>query len=234
MSYEWAVATHRGRMRTSNQDALYPRAAGSGEGPLLFAVADGMGGHAAGEVASALAIDMAVSSDTDLEGKVLMANLAVLNEATQRPELAGMGTTLTIAEIGSDRTAVFAHVGDSRAYLLRGNALRQLTEDHTLVNEYVQAGRLDPEDIATHPQRSMLTRAVGLAPDLEVDLFEERLLPGDRLLMCSDGLSSMIEDEEIREALMASSAEEAVWSLVERANIAGGHDNVTALVVDVK
>lgn len=234
MSYQWAVATHKGRMRASNQDALHPRAAGSGDGPIVFAVADGMGGHAAGEVASAIAIDKAVTSETDLEGRVLMANLAILNEATQRPELAGMGTTLTLAELGADRSAAFAHVGDSRAYLLRANTLIQLTHDHTLVNEYVQAGRLDPEEIATHPQRSMLTRAVGLTPDLEVDLFEQKLQPGDRLLLCSDGLSSMIDDDQIREVLMVQSAEEAVWSLVERANIAGGHDNVTALVVDVK
>ncbi|MDH3517844.1 MAG: protein phosphatase 2C domain-containing protein [Acidimicrobiia bacterium] len=234
MSYQWAVATHKGRLRAINQDAVYPETAGSGEGPLVVVVADGMGGHAAGEVASGIAVNETVKSDTDIEGRVVMANLAILNEATRRPELAGMGTTVTLAELNPGRVATFGHVGDSRAYLLRGGTLRQLTEDHTLVNEYLQAGRIAPEDIATHPQRSMLTRAVGLSPDVEVDVFEERLQPGDRILICSDGVSSMIDDSSIHEALRATTAEEAVWELVERANTAGGHDNVTALVVDVK
>ncbi len=234
MSYQWAVATHKGRLRANNQDAVYPETAGTGEGPMVVVVADGMGGHAAGEVAAGIAVKETVDSDTDIEGRVLMANLAILNEAVRRPELAGMGTTVTMAELRPGHVAVFGHVGDSRAYLLRGGELRQLTEDHTLVNEYLQAGTIAPEDVNTHPQRSMLTRAVGLGPDVEVDVFEEKLQPGDRLLICSDGVSSMIDDTSIQEALRSATAEEAVWDLVERSNIAGGHDNVTALVVDVK
>jgi protein phosphatase len=192
-----------------------------------------MGGAVAGEVASSMAVDAARSSDRDIADRVRDANRAILDEVERRPELRGMGTTMTLFELGEDAVAHFAHVGDSRAYLLRGGTLTQLTEDHTVVNMYLRTGAIAPEEAATHPQRSLITRAVGLTPDLDVDTGNLALEPGDRLLLCSDGVNGMIDDDVIADALSVETAEEAAWLLVERANLAGGHDNITALVVDV-
>jgi protein phosphatase len=165
--------------------------------------------------------------------RVAAANAAILAEVGRRPELAGMGTTITMVELHADGIGAFAHVGDSRAYLLRDGRLRQLTEDHTIVNEYLRSGKITEDQAAEHPQRHMITRALGLIPDVAVDVFELELVSGDRLLLCSDGVNGMIADAAIREALMSPTAEESVWELVERANGAGGNDNVTAVVVDV-
>lgn len=240
MKYQWATATHKGRVRANNQDSVHPTAAGSSDDGALLIVADGMGGHVAGEVASRIAIDAAlgVKGETlDFEGdvgeRVGDANAAILAEVARRPELAGMGTTITMVELHADGIGAFAHVGDSRAYLLREGLLRQLTEDHTIVNEYLRSGKITEDQAAEHPQRHMITRALGLIPDVEVDVFRLELAPGDRLLLCSDGVNGMIDDASIRDALLTPTAEEAVWELVERANGAGGHDNVTAVVVDV-
>jgi protein phosphatase len=234
VTLQWAVASHQGRVRRNNQDAVFPESAGRSDGRVLVVVADGMGGHAAGDVASRLAVDAVIESDGSVEDRVRAGNAAILAEVERRPELAGMGTTVTLAEIDPDGTARFAHVGDSRAYLLRDDALTQLTTDHTVVAEHVRAGRMTSEEAANHPQRSMLTRAVGLTDDLTVDGFTEHLRAGDRLLLCSDGVNGMLGDGEIREIVDTGSPEEAVWTLVERANEAGGHDNITALVVDVE
>ncbi len=234
MSYRWAVATHPGNVRAGNEDSAWPTTSGAGEGPLLVMVADGMGGAVAGEVASRLAVETAKSADGDIGERVLEANQAILSTVEERPELRGMGTTLTLFELHEeDRLARFAHVGDSRAYLLRDGELTQLTEDHTVVNMYLQTGAIGPDEVAGHPQRSLITRAVGLTPDLDVDTGNLTLEPGDRLLLCSDGVNSMIDDAAIADALAVPSAEEAAWLLVEQANLAGGHDNITALVVDV-
>lgn len=234
MTLQWAVASHQGRVRRNNQDAVFPESAGRSDDSILVVVADGMGGHAAGDVASRLAVDAAVESGGGIEDRIRAANAAILDEVDQRPELAGMGTTVTLAEIEPDGTARFGHVGDSRAYRFRDGDLVQLTTDHTVVAEHVRAGRMTPEEAANHPQRSMLTRAVGLTPDLTVDTFTEQLRPGDRILLCSDGVNGMLDDEAIRDVVATGSPEEAVWTLVERANEAGGHDNITALVVDVE
>jgi PPM family protein phosphatase len=220
VKYQWATATHKGRVRANNQDSVHPAAAGSTE-------------HVAGEVASRIAIDAALAFQGDAGGRAAAANAAILDEVARRPELAGMGTTITLVELHPDGTGVFAHVGDSRAYLLRGATLRQLTEDHTIVNEYLRAGRITEDQAAEHPHRHMITRALGLIHDIEVDVFELPLASGDRLLLCSDGVNGMIDDRAIAEALSSGSAEEAVWELVERANQAGGQDNVTAVVIDV-
>lgn len=233
MRYRWAVATHPGNVRPGNEDSVWPSTSGAGEGPVLVMVADGMGGAVAGEVASSLAVESARHSEGDLADRVLDANRAILEEVDRRPQLRGMGTTLTLFELDADGVASFAHVGDSRAYLLRDGDLTQLTEDHTVVNMYLQTGAIAPEEAANHPQRSLITRAVGLTPDLDVDTGNLSLEPGDRLLLCSDGVNGMIDDGEIREALSVESGEEAAWLLVEKANLAGGHDNITALVVDV-
>lgn len=234
MTYRWAVASHPGNVRPGNEDSVWPATSGAGDGPLVVIVADGMGGAVAGEVASSLAVEAAKSSEHDIEERVKAANKAILDEVERRPELRGMGTTMTLFELGhEDGLARFAHVGDSRAYLLRGGELTQLTEDHTVVNMYLRSGAISPDEVANHPQRSLITRAVGLTPDLDVDTGNLTLEPGDRLLLCSDGVNSMIDNDEITDALSVDTAEEAVWLLVEKANLAGGHDNITALVVDV-
>lgn len=234
MTYQWATATHRGRVRSNNQDCAHPEASGRAAGPVVVMVADGMGGHVAGEVAARLAVERAVATDGDVAERVAAGNRAILEEVSRNPDLAGMGTTLTLAELHPEGRARFAHVGDSRAYLWREGVLRQLTVDHTVVNEYLRAGKISEDEVPHHPQRSMLTRALGLTSRVEVDVFEEPLQPGDRLLLCSDGVNSMLSDDEIAQALSLPTAEEAAWELVERANRAGGHDNVTAVVVDVE
>lgn len=233
MKYRWGIATHPGNVRPGNEDSVWPVSSGSDDAPVLVMVADGMGGAVAGEVASSMAVETARNSEGDLIDRVLDANQAILDEVERRPELRGMGTTLTLFQLGEDGVAHFAHVGDSRAYLLRDGELTQLTEDHTVVNMYLRTGAIAPEEAANHPQRSLITRAVGLTPDLDVDTGNLTLEAGDRLLLCSDGVNGMIDDDEIAEALAAESSEEAAWLLVEKANLAGGHDNITALVVDV-
>lgn len=233
MSYRWAVATHPGNVRPGNEDSVWPKTSGSDPGPIVVMVADGMGGAVAGEVASSLAVETARESDSDIAERIQEANRRILDEVERRPDLRGMGTTMTVFRLDEEGVAHFAHVGDSRAYLLRGGELTQLTEDHTVVNMYLRTGAIAPEEAATHPQRSLITRAVGLTPDLDVDTGNLPLEPGDRLLLCSDGVNGMIDDTEITEALGVESGEEAAWLLVEKANLAGGHDNITALVVDV-
>lgn len=233
MKYQWATGSHKGRVRTNNEDAVYPDSAGQADGRTLVMVADGMGGHVAGEVASRIAVEQAVATDGDPKDRVAAGNRAILEEVEKRPELAGMGTTLTLAELDEDLIAHVGHVGDSRAYLLRNGELVQVTADHTVVYEYLQAGRITKEEAANHRQRSMLTRALGLVPEIEIDLIDLPLKIGDRMLLCSDGINGMIDDEDIEAALSIGTPEEAVWDLIERANRAGGHDNATALIVDV-
>jgi PPM family protein phosphatase len=232
--YQWATATHKGRVRANNQDSVHPESAGSSDDSALLIVADGMGGHVAGEVASRIAIDSALEADGRVAHRVAAANAAILAEVSRRPELAGMGTTITMVELSASGMATFAHVGDSRAYLLRDGSLRQLTEDHTIVTEYVRAGKITEDQANEHPQRHMLTRALGLIHEIEVDVFEVSLHSGDRILLCSDGVNNMLDDRSIAEILGSSSAEEAVWGLVERANGAGGQDNITAVVADAE
>lgn len=233
MKYRWASATHTGMVRTNNEDSLYPTESGSGSAPRLFIVADGMGGHVAGEVASRIAVETAVDTSDTPGRRVVGANHAVLLHVAENPDLAGMGTTITLVEVGEDDVGRFAHVGDSRAYMLRQGELRQLTVDHTVAAEYVAAGKLSPEEAQSHPQRNMITRALGLTQNLVVDEIEEPLAAGDRLLLCSDGVNAMLSHQEIADRLAAESAEEAAWGLVEGANNAGGHDNITVVVIDV-
>ena len=234
MKYRWATATHKGRVRTNNEDSVYPESSGSSNDPLLFVLADGMGGHVAGEVASSTAIETATERPGTVEERILAANEAILAKVSDDPRLAGMGTTITMLEVGPDGTGRFGHVGDSRAYLFRAGRLEQVTIDHTIVTEYLKAGKITREQAADHPQRNMLTRALGLIPDVEVDVFERDLERGDRVLLCSDGVSDWIPESSIAEVLgSGSTAEEAVWELVERANRAGGGDNITALVLDI-
>ena len=233
MRFVWATASHVGMVREGNEDDVYPRDSGSGPGPLLIAVADGMGGHVAGEVASRLAMEAAIADGGKPSDRVAAANRAVVEAAAADDALNGMGTTLTLAGLQPDGTLDIAHVGDSRAYLYRDGSLRLLTEDHTVVAELVALGHLSEEAAANHPQRHLLTRTLGLGP-VEVHQVTMLVEPGDRLLLCSDGLTTMLEAETIEALLEAGLAvEPTVWSLIEAANAAGGVDNTTVALVDI-
>jgi PPM family protein phosphatase len=230
------ATTDTGLFRERNEDAYLA------EDPL-FAVADGLGGHLGGEVASRVALERLseVARDDGPENGIPErlregmheANRAVHDRASKDRRLTGMGTTLTAVIAGKDRIFL-AHVGDSRAYLFRGGDLRLLTEDHTLVQRMVREGRLTPEQAEIHPQRSVLTRALGIDDQLEVDQATLETTAGDRLLLCSDGLTGMVEDEEILKILSAHTDPQAASdALVEAANAAGGQDNITTIVLDV-
>ncbi|HYN36298.1 MAG TPA: Stp1/IreP family PP2C-type Ser/Thr phosphatase [Actinomycetota bacterium] len=223
-----------GQVREGNEDSYLV------DEPL-FVVADGMGGHLAGDVASSTAVEV-ISSHSDsasaedpqtLAQLVRDANSAIWEKAKDDPALRGMGTTCTLVLFDGSK-AFFAHVGDSRAYLLRDGQLEQITEDHTLVARMVQEGRIRPEEAEHHPQRSIITRALGVDADVEVDLISVDLQPGDRLMMCSDGLSSMIDSNTIATALKEQpDPQSAAEELVRLANEAGGEDNITVVVIDV-
>jgi protein phosphatase len=233
MKYVWGSATHQGMVRQNNEDSLYPDRSGESDGPAVLMVADGMGGHVAGEVASRLAINAAASTDLTPGDRVAAANRAIREEVARQPDLQGMGTTLTLVELTPEGTARFGHVGDSRAYLLRDGELRQLTDDHTVAAEYLALGQLTAEEATDHPQSHMLTRCLGLTRFVNVDEFDLELEAGDRLLLCSDGLNSMVAPDGIVKSLTGGTAEEAAWRLVEVANKAGGHDNTSVIVIDV-
>jgi serine/threonine protein phosphatase PrpC len=223
-----------GRVRQANEDSYLL------DEPL-FVVADGMGGHIAGDVASSTAVETiekqsSEASPDDMETLVRLvrsANSRIWEKAQGDPTLKGMGTTCTLLLLDGAR-AHFAHVGDSRAYLLRGNTLTQVTEDHSLVGRLVKEGRLTLEEAENHPQRSIITRALGVDPEVEVDLLTVDLAPGDRIVMCSDGLSSMIGSDAMTTALTQTDDPQAAADrLVELANEAGGEDNITVVVLDI-
>jgi protein phosphatase len=210
----------------------------------VAAVADGMGGHSAGEVASAIAIEELAAlghrgpwanetaATDDLKQAILRANRRIREMAASDRKLNGMGTTLVALLEDGDMVHV-ANVGDSRGYLLRQGELSQVTVDHSLVQELVDDGRLSPEDAERHPQRSVITRALGIDPEVEFDLFTYKLQVGDRLLLCSDGLSDVVEPAQIRKVLLrVRSAQRAARELVTVANEQGGPDNITVIVVD--
>jgi len=233
MRYIWAAATHQGMARANNEDSVFPETSGESSGPAILMVADGMGGHIAGEVASRLAVNTAASSDLPPADRVAAANRSIREQVARQPDLEGMATTLTLVELTPDGKAHFGHIGDSRAYLFRAGKLRQLTADHTVVAQYVAAGTLSPEESADHPHSHMLTRCLGLTRFVNVDEIELPLDPGDRLLLCSDGLTLMVTDDEIAANLATESADETVWALIEEANQAGGQDNITVIIADV-
>src|SRR5438270_4928066 len=208
----------------------------------LFAVADGVGGHKAGEVASQTAVETLQREFTEprtdaLIDAVKLANRTVWNLAETNSEQRGMGTTLTaiaLVEDGDEERLAIVNVGDSRAYLLQQGQLEQLTEDHSLVEQLVREGQLTPAEAQVHPQRSIITRALGLDPEVEVDSWELTPYKGDRLLLCSDGLTNEVSDDEIATTLRAvSDPEDAAKQLVNEARDHGGSDNITCVVVDV-
>ncbi len=226
------AATDVGRVREGNEDAyLVDDAMG------LLAVADGMGGHRAGEVASVTALEAlraAITSGRPLRESIEDANDAVFTKSLTDTNLRGMGTTLTAGTLVAGDTVLIGHVGDSRAYLLHDGELRQVTEDHSLVEELVREGRLTADEAAVHPQRSIITRALGVDASVEVDVYPVELVPGDRILLCSDGLTGMVQPDDIAAALRRESDPgRAATQLVDAANAAGGEDNITVVVVAV-
>lgn len=233
VSSYYGSRTEIGNVREHNEDSLTVL-------PPLFAVADGMGGHEAGEVASEITIntlnDLAPqSADAEaLARAVVAANLNVIKAPSQGVGREGMGTTLTAAILEKERL-IIAQVGDSRAYLLHNGSLQQLTRDHSLMADMIEAGQLTEAEARVHPNRSVITRAIGSDPHMQPDLYELNVETGDRLLLCSDGICGMIEDHEIASIMrQAPSAQSCADQLVEAALAAGGFDNATAVVVDVE
>ncbi|MGC2241504.1 MAG: SpoIIE family protein phosphatase, partial [Acidimicrobiia bacterium] len=164
---------------------------------------------------------------------VAAANRAIREEVARRPDLEGMGTTMTLVELTPDGVGRFAHVGDSRAYLYNDGQLLQLTSDHTMAAQLVSLGQISAEEAEDHPQSHIITRCLGLTRFINVDEFEVDLEPGDRILLCSDGLNSMVPAEAIKKGLSEGTVEETAWNLIEMANKAGGHDNITVIVAEV-
>jgi protein phosphatase len=233
MRYVWASATHKGMVRQNNEDSLYPEKSGESEGPVVLMVADGMGGHVAGEVASRLAVNAAASSSLEPGDRVAAANRAIREEVARQPDLEGMGTTMTLVELTPEGVARFGHVGDSRAYLFRDGGLKQLTADHTVAAEMVALGQITAEEAEDHPRSHMIVRCLGLTRFVNVDEIEVELEPGDRILLCSDGLNSMVPQSTISQTLGEGTADEVAWRLIELANKAGGHDNITIILIDI-
>jgi serine/threonine protein phosphatase PrpC len=229
MRIEAGVATDIGRVREGNEDSYLVE-------PPLYAVADGMGGHRGGEVASQLALEtveeLARHGTGTLADQVRGANRAVFEKSQQDTAVTGMGTTLTAAVIEGP-AAHLAHVGDSRAYLLRAGSLRQLTEDHTLVNRMVKAGEITRAEAEVHPHRNVVTRALGTEAEVTVDEDDVSLMDGDRMLLCSDGLFAMVAEDQIQAILEADpDPQKAADRLIRAANRAGGIDNITVVVLE--
>ena len=252
MEITYKGITDVGRKREANEDCFATIAE-----DRLFVVADGMGGHAAGEVASRLAVraisdfiattrrdaeitwpydyDTTLSPESNrLKTAIRMANQRILDTISHEKDLEGMGTTLVGAML-SDGKAYVGHVGDSRAYLIRSEQIEQLTSDHSWVNEQVKLGFLSKDDALRHPFRNVVTRALGSKDDVMVDVAEQDLKPDDILMLCSDGLNTMLDDEEIIRLILSKKGdvEAACQALVEAANAKGGEDNVTVVLVRV-
>jgi PPM family protein phosphatase len=230
--------THAGKVRQNNEDALL---VGEGEDETLFVVADGIGGFEAGEVASSLAVDVLkdLQPDEPFKAAIGEANRRIVAAGRGDEKLSGMGTTVVAIRFGGTQgepVAEVAHVGDSRAYLMRGGDMKPITEDHSLVAELVRSGDLTRDQAAEHPQKNLITRALGADEEVDVDTAILPIEAGDRILLCSDGLSDMVTEAGISEILADSpdDPERAARVLLSAALDAGGNDNITVVVVDVK
>ncbi len=227
-----AGRTDRGKVREINEDAF-------GYRDNLFVVADGMGGHQAGEVASAIAVETILKIDLTSEIKTTLqkaledANQAILNRAGHNKELSGMGTTVAVLYVGMERAYVI-HIGDSRVYYLSGNNLKQLTSDHSLVNELVKTGEITVEEAKSHPQRNILTRALGSNETLETEVIDIEANKGDKFLLCSDGLTNAVPEALIKERMIREDDPEIIVNqLINSANELGGADNITVILVEI-
>ena len=228
------VITDTGRKRRRNEDAYVCE-------PPLFAIADGMGGAQAGEVASRLAAAALKESRAQAGGEqriadlIQEANRRVYDRSNSDPKTSGMGTTITVALV-EDGSVAFGHVGDSRAYLIRDGRMEQVTEDHSLVNELMKSGKLSREEAEMHPQRSVITRALGTDPDVDVDTFTVAAEAGDVFLLCSDGLTDMVDEHAILELVQQhrDDMNAALKALVKAANRGGGEDNITVVAFEIR
>lgn len=237
-----AGLTNKGMERVRNEDSFYT---GVESGLALLVVADGMGGHRAGNVASAIAVELAeqiwhkldknkeiaVNQARSLVGELISeANRLVFAESERSPAKRGMGTTLTTALICENRLTI-GHVGDSRAYRIRDGKISLLTKDHSLIEQLIESGQVKPEEAENHPQRHILTRALGVAPDLEVDITELEMEPGSTLLLCTDGLTNMIREKEILDlSERYPEPQDLAEALINLANDRGGFDNITVAI----
>ena len=233
--------TDVGQKRTVNQDFVFTSETPVGNLPNLFVVADGMGGHKAGDFASSYAVEILLSTIREDENsnpvKIIRAaienaNTQLLREASDNEAMSGMGTTMVLVTIVG-HYAYVANVGDSRLYLVDENKISQITKDHSLVEEMVRMGEISRDDARNHPDKNIITRALGAGRDVDVDFFDIRLTPGDILLLCSDGLSNMVPDEDIRQVILTSETlEETGLRLVSMANDNGGRDNIAVVLVE--
>ncbi|MBQ8279638.1 MAG: Stp1/IreP family PP2C-type Ser/Thr phosphatase [Roseburia sp.] len=233
--------TDAGRRRDMNQDYMFASETAVGKLPNLFIVADGMGGHKAGEFASKTAVETIVEYIRDNDsGQVVAslkkaigeANRRVLKEAIIDIEKEGMGTTIVVATIKDDKVIV-ANVGDSRLYIVNESSITQITVDHSFVEEMIRSGRIARTEARNHPDKNKITRAVGVFPKVDVDFFEVKVVPGDMILMCTDGLTNMVDDEEIKRIVLGQrDIVEKTATLIETANKNGGTDNITALLIE--
>ncbi|MEH2943362.1 Stp1/IreP family PP2C-type Ser/Thr phosphatase [Lachnospiraceae bacterium KK002] len=232
--------TDTGRRRDMNQDYMYISETPVGNLPNLFILADGMGGHNAGDYASRYTVEVIVNAVRNssehspavvIRRAIAEANQAVMEKARTDIDLEGMGTTVVVATV-QDRELCVANVGDSRLYVL-GADMEQITKDHSYVQEMVRRGEISPEVARIHPDRNIITRAVGGGREVEVDFFEVELKDGDRILMCSDGLTDMLEDEEIFEIVNENQdIGAAMQELIDTANEYGGNDNITVILTE--
>ena len=233
--------THAGKCRETNQDYMYTSETAVGSLPNLFLVADGMGGHAAGDFASRFTVEKMVEHirGSQAEGIVALlkeavteANRKLFKEAGQDVSKSGMGTTIVAAVVEGNHLYT-ANVGDSRLYVMNAAGITQITRDHSLVEEMIRLGEMDKSEAKEHPDKNIITRAVGVMSDVAVDFFETELEAGDVVLMCSDGLSNMIEDEDIRQIVLEEKdVVRTVERLVEAANQNGGKDNITVVLIE--
>lgn len=230
--------THKGMVRQSNEDAY-----GIYSDLSLYIVADGLGGHAGGEVASRIAVEairecIASTDNASLKIRdsvitaIKKANIKIISESGKKQNLHGMGTTVAVVMKGDD-TAIVAHLGDSRVYLVRENVITRLTKDHTVVDEYVRLGLLSPQDALYHPSKHMLSRALGTSGDVDADITEIQFQAGDTLILCTDGLTNMVSDNEISDVILElnPSPEKITDKLIALANKNGGIDNITVIAI---
>lgn len=231
--------TNVGLVRENNEDAFLVRP------PYLFAVADGMGGYKAGEIASRSAVKSLQATTHELrlgfEGDAssilreafLRANEHVLKMAASNEEFRGMGTTLTVVYLQEDKTAYAAHIGDSRLYLFRHKTLMQVTQDHTYVSQLLADKKISSQEAKIHPQRHMLMRAIGVEEEIDLDIIPFTVEEGDRLLLCTDGLSDMVSELEISELMLGDELDQVGDALLEKALNNGGRDNVTLVLLEI-
>lgn len=234
-------ATDIGQKRHMNQDFIFTSEESVGNLPNLFVVADGMGGHNAGDFASRYGVSVLVETvrkDKNFNPVKVMrnaieaANREVFSQSRNDPSMAGMGTTMVVCTVVGGY-AYIANVGDSRLYLAGSNSMTQITQDHSLIAEMVRLGELTPEEGRNHPDKNIITRAVGTNEDVKIDFFDVKLDTGDQILMCSDGLSNMVEDQRIFEILKGEDTEaDKAQVLVDEANANGGRDNIAVIVVE--